>query len=152
MAWPGDIAEPTEHSNIDLVALKVGIHQRLIDLLNLTVLERMPREALHAEIRGVVIQLLSEQKRFLPAAQTDRLVADVLDELLGLGPLEPLLKDDSISDILINTHASVYVERRGRLEKTDVRFQDTRHLVRIINKIYSAKPVQIHMIDKPETR
>jgi pilus assembly protein CpaF len=138
MAWENGVIEFNEAVGADLVALKVGIHQRLIDLLNLSVLERMPRETLHQEIRGVVVQLLSEQKRFLPVAQTDRLVNDVLDELLGLGPLEPLLKDDSISDILINTHAAVYVERRGQLEKTNVRFQDTRHLIRIINKIVSA--------------
>jgi pilus assembly protein CpaF len=120
------------------VALKVRIHQRLLELLNLSVLDRTPREALRLEIRGVVIQLLQEEKRLLTPAQTDQLIEDVLDELLGLGPLEPLLKDDSVNDILINTHTTVYVERRGKLELTDVRFQDTKHLVRIINKIVAA--------------
>ena len=85
-----------------------------------------------------VIELLAEEKRLLTPSQTDQLIDDVLDELLGLGPLEPLLKDDTITDILINTHDTVYVERGGRLELTDVQFQDTRHLVRIINKIVSA--------------
>jgi pilus assembly protein CpaF len=66
------------------------------------------------------------------------LIEDVLDELLGLGPLEPLLKDDSVNDILINTHSKVFVERRGLIEATDVHFQDTEHLIRIINKIVSA--------------
>ena len=122
----------------DAIALKVRIHQRLIELLNLNLLDSAQRETLHHEIRGVVADVLNEEKRFLTAAQIDQLIEDVLDELLGLGPLEPLLKDDTISDILINTHASVYVERRGLLEKTEVRFQDTRHLVRIINKIVSA--------------
>jgi len=128
-----------EHAERDaMTGLKVRIHQRLIELLNLSVLERTSRESLRSEIRGAVVALLAEEKRFLTARQTDQLIEDVLDELLGLGPLEPLLKDDSISDILINTHAMVYVERAGRLERTDVRFQDTRHLVRIINKIVSA--------------
>ncbi len=120
------------------IALKVRIHQRLIKLLNLSLLEKTPRDSLRLEIRGAVSQLLAEEKRLLTSVQTDQLVEDVLDELLGLGPLEPLLKDDTVSDILINTHAHVYVERKGRLEKTDVQFQDTKHLVRIVNKIVSA--------------
>jgi len=101
-------------------------------------IERTPRETLRHEVRGAVIELLAEEKRLLTPAQTDRLTDDVLDEILGLGPLEPLLKDDTIADILINTHDTVYIERRGKLELTDVTFQDTRHLVRIINKIVSA--------------
>ena len=109
-----------------------------MEVLNLSLLDRTPRETLRLEIRGAVIQLLTEEKRLLTAAQTDRLIEDVLDEILGLGPLEPLLKDDTINDILINTHDTVYVERGGKLELTDVQFQDTRHLVRILNKIVSA--------------
>ena len=119
-------------------ALKVRIHQRLIELLNLSLLDKTPRESLRLDIRGAVSALLADEKRILSLGQTDQLIEDVLDELLGLGPLEPLLKDETVSDILINTHASVYVERSGRLEKTDVQFQDTRHLVRIINKIVAA--------------
>jgi pilus assembly protein CpaF len=120
------------------VALKVRIHQRLLDILNLSLLERTPREGLRPEIRGVVTQMLSDEKRLLTPTQTDQLIEEVLDELLGLGPLEPLLKDDTVNDILINTHTTVYVERAGRLQLTDVKFQDTRHLVRIINKIVAA--------------
>ncbi|HZZ30961.1 MAG TPA: CpaF family protein [Phenylobacterium sp.] len=119
-------------------ALKVRIHQRLIELLNLSLLEKTPRETLRLEIRGAVSGLLAEEKRVLGLGQTDQLIEDVLDELLGLGPLEPLLKDESVSDILINTHSTVYVERYGKLEATGVQFQDTKHLVRIINKIVSA--------------
>jgi pilus assembly protein CpaF len=122
----------------DGIALKLRIHERLLDLLNLSLLEKTPRETLRAEIRGVVGQLLQQEKRILTPSQTEQLIEDVLDELLGLGPLEPLLKDHTVNDILINTHSSVYVERFGRLEKTDVHFQDTRHLIRIINKIVSA--------------
>jgi pilus assembly protein CpaF len=122
----------------DGIALKLRIHERLLDLLNLSLLEKTPRETLRSEIRGVVGQLLQQEKRILTPSQTEQLIEDVLDELLGLGPLEPLLKDPTINDILINTHSSVYVERFGRLEQTDVHFQDTRHLVRIVNKIVSA--------------
>ena len=122
----------------DALGLKVRLHQRLIDLLNLSLLDRTPRDALRQDIRGAVIGLLMEEKRLLTPSQTDQLVEEILDELLGLGPLEPLLKDDSVTDILINTHEVVYVERAGRLQRTNVRFQDTRHLVRIINKIVAA--------------
>ncbi|GGL33784.1 CpaF family protein [Caulobacter rhizosphaerae] len=122
----------------DALGLKVRLHQRLIDLLNLNLLDRTPRDALRQDIRGAVTGLLMEEKRLLTPSQTDQLVEEILDELLGLGPLEPLLKDDSVTDILINTHEVVYVERAGRLQRTNVRFQDTRHLVRIINKIVAA--------------
>lgn len=122
----------------DASALRLKIHERLLDLLNLSLLDKTPREALRAEIRGVISQLLLQEKRLLTLGQIDQLVDDVLDELLGLGPLEPLLKDETINDILINTPNMVYVERRGKLELTDIRFQDTRHLLRIINKIVSA--------------
>ena len=129
------ILKPTQS---DALELRVRLHQRLLDILNLSALEQAPRESLKLEIRRSVATLLNEEKRLLTPAQTDQLVDELLDELLGLGPLEPLLKDPTITDILINTHSSVYVERRGRLEITEVRFQDTRHLLRIINKIVAA--------------
>jgi pilus assembly protein CpaF len=119
-------------------ALKSRLHSRLLEVLNLSLIERTPRETLRHEVRGAVIELLAEEKRLLTPYQTDRLTDDVLDEILGLGPLEPLLKDDTVADILINTHDTVYVERAGKLELTEVVFQDTRHLVRIINKIVAA--------------
>ncbi|HVZ92363.1 MAG TPA: CpaF family protein [Rhizomicrobium sp.] len=137
----GDVLERPGRAHLSIegaTALKLRIHQRLLELLNLSVLDKTPREALRQSIQGVVAQLLAQEKRLLSAGQTNQLIEDVLDELLGLGPLEPLLKDDAVSDILINTHSSVYVERNGRLEKTDVQFLDSRHLIRIINKIVSA--------------
>ena len=129
---------PLSREAADGLALKVRLHQRLLDILNLSALDTIPREALRVDIRGAVINLLAEERRLLSPVQTDQLVDDILDELLGLGPIEPLLKDPTVNDILINTHEQVYVERAGRLELTDVRFQDTRHLVRIINKIVAA--------------
>ena len=131
----GRAAAPADKGLVDL---KVRIHQHLLDQLNLSVLCRTSRDTLRDEVRGLIAPLLAEEKRLMTPSQTTQLIDDVLDELLGLGPLEPLLADDTIADILINTHKSVYVERMGRLELTDVQFQDSRHLIRIINKIVSA--------------
>ncbi|MDP3173184.1 MAG: CpaF family protein [Phenylobacterium sp.] len=134
-----DAPRPAQSATVEGgLALKVRLHKRLLDVLNLSALERIPRETLRGEIRGEVRNLLADEKRLLSVPQVDQLIEDILDELLGLGALEPLLKDDSITDILINTHDKVYVERGGKLELTDVRFQDSRHLIRIVNKIVSA--------------
>jgi pilus assembly protein CpaF len=119
-------------------ALKVELHQRLLDLINLSALDTMSREQIHAEIGEIVHEQLSLQKHALNLAERKRLVSDVLDELLGLGPLEPLLKDESITDILVNGFDSVFVERHGKLEPSSIRFKDERHLLRIIQKIVSA--------------
>jgi len=132
-----DLAQLKSATAEDL-ELRVRLHQKLLDRLNLSAIEGTPRETLGIEIRRVVSTMLTEEKRLLSPAHTDQLIEELLDELLGLGPLETLLKDDTITDILINTHEQVYVERRGRLEMTDVRFQDNRHLLRIINKIVAA--------------
>jgi pilus assembly protein CpaF len=133
-----DSSKARKPSSDASLELRGRLHQRLLDMLNLSALEHTPRETLAAEIRRAITGLLADEKRLLSPAQTDLLVEELLDELLGLGPLEPLLADESITDILINTHEHVYVERKGRLELTDVRFLDTRHLVRIVNKIVSA--------------
>ena len=131
-SWP--ISPPLE----DATSLKIRIHERLLEVLNLSLLDKLPRESLRKEVRSIIANFLTQEKRLLTSSQTEQLIGDVLDELLGLGPLEPLLQDDSVSDILINTYNTVFVERRGRLEKTDVHFHDTRHLIRIINKIVAA--------------
>ncbi|WP_343346756.1 CpaF family protein [Sphingomicrobium sp. XHP0239] len=120
------------------IALKVELHQRLLDLINLSALDSMSREQVADEIGSIVAEELAKQSHALNTGERERLTEDVLDELLGLGPLEPLLKDPSISDILVNGHDNVYVERHGRLERTRVHFKDESHLVRIIQKIVSA--------------
>jgi len=132
-----DLTQPRQAASDDL-SLRVQMHQKLLERLNLSALDNTPRDTLSIEIRRVVSAMLAEDKRLLSPAHIDQLVQELLDELLGLGPLEPLLKDDTITDILINTHESVYVERKGKLEPTSVQFQDNRHLLRIINKIVSA--------------
>ncbi len=121
----------------DYLDLKVELHRRLIDLINLSALEKMTRAQIETEIGELVHEQLALQKHALNQEERRRLVSDILDELLGLGPLEPLLQDHSITDILVNGHDVVFVERAGILEKVETRFKDERHLLRIIQKIVS---------------
>ena len=118
--------------------LKVALHQRLLDVINLQALEQVSRDQIQAEVGDIVAEELAKQNHALNHAERKQLVIDVLDELLGLGPLEPLLKDPTITDILVNGHDRVFVERYGMLEASPVRFKDERHLIRIIQKIVSA--------------
>jgi len=118
--------------------LKVELHQRLLGLINLSALEKMSRAQIEEEVGDIVLEELDKQRHALNHAERKQLVGDVLDELLGLGPIEPLLKDTTITDILVNGHDCVFVERYGVLEPSAVRFKDERHLVRIIQKIVSA--------------
>ena len=118
--------------------LKVSIHRALLDKINLSALEKLPREKIRAEIADIISELLAERREALNRTERDALVDDVLDELLGLGPLEPLLQDDSVTDILVNGPKTVFIERNGLLERVQTEFQDERHLMRIIQKIVSA--------------
>jgi pilus assembly protein CpaF len=118
--------------------LKVGIHRQLLGRINLALLDKLSREQIEAEIGDIVMELLVEADEALNARERKQLVGEVLDELLGLGPLEPLLKDEGITDILVNGHKTVFVERNGLLEKVPTQFQDEKHLLRIIQKIVSA--------------
>jgi len=114
------------------------VHRRLLERLNLSNLESSDRSVAAAVIQQVVHELLAEEKTPLNLREREELVGQVLDEIFGLGPLEPLLKDSEISDILVNTHARVFVERKGKLELSDVRFQDDRHLRQILDRIVAA--------------
>jgi len=118
--------------------LKVELHKRLLDVINLQALDQMSRSQIEAEVGDIVYEELTKQNQALNNSERKALVSDVLDELLGLGPIEPLLKDPTITDILINGYAQVFVERYGVLEVTNVRFKDEKHLLRIIQKIVSA--------------
>ncbi|MEY4721090.1 MAG: hypothetical protein RIQ46_815 [Pseudomonadota bacterium] len=128
-------ANPAQERNL---RLKVSIHRELLDKINLAALEQMTREQIRKDIAQIVGELLQSQAEPLTAPEHEELVDEVMDELLGLGPIEPLLKDDSVTDILVNGHDHVFVERHGLLELTSTRFQDDRHLLRIIQKIVSA--------------
>ena len=121
-----------------LVDAKVRVHRKLIDDLNLASLERMPREDLRRQVGEIVAGYVKSDRIPLNAKELETFTQEVFDELTGLGPLEPLLKDPTISDILINTHEKVYVERRGKLELMPVKFKDEAHILRIVNKIVGA--------------
>jgi pilus assembly protein CpaF len=133
-----NIANDVHSETLDYINLKVELHRRLLDLINLSALEKMTRPQIETEIGELVHEQLALQKHALNHEERKRLVADILDELLGLGPLEPLLQDPSITDILVNGHDIVFVERSGVLERVETRFKDERHLFRIIQKIVSA--------------
>jgi pilus assembly protein CpaF len=122
---------------VRLYEVKRRIHHRLLERLDLSQMEELD-EALRAkEIRSALIHLLEEEEEPLNMGEKNRLARELEFEILGLGPLEPLLADPGISDILVNRYNQVYVEKRGCLEITDVRFQDNNHLLKIINKIVS---------------
>ncbi|MFB9353453.1 ATPase, T2SS/T4P/T4SS family [Sneathiella chinensis] len=114
---------------------KVHLHQRLLEIMNLSVIDKIPEEQFKTEVGTLVRELLNEEEIAISSLEREQLIEEILHEVLGLGPLEPLLQDDTIADILVNTHENVFVERYGRLERTPVRFKDERHLMRIIEKI-----------------
>jgi pilus assembly protein CpaF len=117
--------------------LKSRIHRRLLDRVDLVLMESMAPAQLQEELKAVVERLLAEETLAINDAERKNLVRDIQHEVLGLGPLEPLMADPTISDILVNTHKKVYVERRGKLEQVDVRFESEEHLLKIIDKIVS---------------
>jgi pilus assembly protein CpaF len=117
--------------------LKFAIHRKLLDRINLEALATLGGERVRTEVRGAVAKLLDEEKTPLSLLEKERVVEEVLDEVFGLGPLEPLLQDPTISDILVTTPRLVYVERNGKLFRTPVEFKDNAHLLRIIEKIVS---------------
>ena len=118
--------------------LKMLLHERLLEELNLSAIDKVPQADLRREVAAIVSDLLASESTALNAKEFGQLVDDLLDEVMGLGPLEPLLKDAGITDILVNGHGQVFVERGGKLELTVVRFKDERHLLRIIDRIVSA--------------
>jgi pilus assembly protein CpaF len=117
---------------------KVKLHAKIIDEFNLAVLERMPREELVRELRVYVGEYVRTERIPLNQRELQAFVEDLVDEMIGFGPIEPLLKDPTITDILINTHKKCFVERFGKLEETTVHFKDEGHLLRIVHKIVAA--------------
>jgi len=117
--------------------LKSQIHRKLIGVLNLERASSIPKDRIRAEIGRVVERLLDEERVPMTTAEQTKIVEEVLDEVLGLGPLETLLKEPSISDILVNRYNKVFIERNGKLSETPVRFKDDAHLLHIIEKIVS---------------
>jgi pilus assembly protein CpaF len=119
--------------------IKSAVHHELIERLDLEKLaEAKENRVAQQQLFMLIQQIIGEQSVPLSSVERDRLAQEVLDEVFGLGPLEPLLKDDTINDILVNTYSTVYVERRGVLQRTNVTFKDNRHLMQVIDKIVSA--------------
>ena len=121
-----------------LLDLKVAIHKALLDRLNLGMLDKTPVDQIKSQIAAIMPELVADYDQPLNRQEREELIQQVVDELLGLGPLEPLLQDDSITDILVNGHDTVFIERRGQLTRVPTRFQDEKHLMRVIQKIVSA--------------
>jgi len=124
----------------DYFELKTRIHDRLLDLLDLSLIDSLDQNLVRSQIRTVVQRILEEQENRVPLNLTERenLFSEIEDEVLGLGPLEPFLKDDTISDILVNTYKQIFIERFGKLELSESRFKDDTHLLKIIDKIVSS--------------
>ncbi|MGA3166030.1 MAG: CpaF family protein [Terriglobia bacterium] len=122
----------------DFGKVKAAIHRRLLQTLNLDRVNQLGRESVRAEVGQIVESLATAESTPMTLQERERVAQEVLDEVFGLGPLEPLLKDPAISDILVNSYKDVYVERRGLLERTTVQFRDEGHLLAIIDRIVSA--------------
>jgi pilus assembly protein CpaF len=119
----------------DYLELKVRLHQKIIDEINLAALDKIEKPQLRREIDDILSILLKEEDKPLNSSERQRLADEIIHELMGFGPLEPLLADPSVSDILVNSPSEVFVERRGVLEDTNVKFKDDEHLLRIIDRI-----------------
>ena len=127
-----------EPAGFDLLNAKLKVHGQLIDELDLSALEKLDDETLRRRVRGIISEIIRKEDMALSAAEETSFADAVMDEMTGLGPIEPLLKDDSIADILINGYDQVYVERHGKLQLAPVRFADNDHLLRIVQRIVSA--------------
>jgi pilus assembly protein CpaF len=140
-ALPGEDARPNpktrDTSSPQHQELKFSIHRKLLDRINLEAVYAMPGDRVRQEIRPSIAKLVNEEKTPLSLAEKDGLIEEVLDEVFGLGPLEPLLRDKTISDILVTTPRLIYIERAGKLERTAVQFKDDAHLMRIIERVVS---------------
>src|SRR2546425_11658784 len=129
---------PTTVPRMDFGAVKAAIHRKLIQKLNLVRMTEVNRDEVRREVGQILEGLVVGESTPMNLQERERLAQEVLDEVFGLGPLEPLLADPTVSDILVNTHRSVYVERKGILEQTSVQFRDDAHLIGIIDRIVSA--------------
>jgi pilus assembly protein CpaF len=134
--WVGRLFDPQSYTP-EYQELKFALHRKLLDRINLEALSSVASERVRNEVRLAVARLVEEERAPLSITEKDRVIEEVLDEVFGLGPLEPLLADPTISDILVTTPALVFVERAGKLYRTPVEFKDNAHLLRIIEKIVS---------------
>jgi pilus assembly protein CpaF len=131
-------SEATAKGADKVLDARVRIHRMLLDEINLVALERLPRDEMRRQVHEFVSEKTRHERMAINVAELDSLVDDIVDEMVGLGPLEPLLKDPEINDILINGHHNCFVERKGKLQQVHIPFKDEAHLLRIINKIVAA--------------
>jgi pilus assembly protein CpaF len=132
------VSEEAASSQHTFQEMKSRLHRALINRMDLTKLNELAPEQIHAEVARLAEGVLASEAMPLSVSERERLVNDVRHELFGLGPLEPLLADPTISDILVNSHRKIYIERRGKLEVTNVAFKDDEHLMRVIERIVSS--------------
>src|SRR5215210_8335207 len=131
-------AEEAANSQRSFQEMKSRLHRALINRMDLTKLGAMAPEQIYSEVSRLAEGVLATEGMPLSTVERERLVNEVRHELFGLGPLEPLLADPTISDILVNSHSRIYIERRGKLESTNVAFKDDEHLMRVIERIVSS--------------
>lgn len=141
LSWEQKLARPVSRAAAALrpehQELKLNLHRKLLEKINLEALAAIDNQRVRSEVRQALFTLIEAEETLLSSADKQRICEEVLDEVFGLGPLEPLLEDPTVSDILVNTHRAVYVERRGVLEKTNLTFRDDMHLMHVIDKIVS---------------
>jgi pilus assembly protein CpaF len=139
---PGAPSAPRGPAAIPLrpqyIELKANVHRKLLNRLNLEALATADRARAEGEIRSLLFELIAEENMPLSMGERDAILGDVLDEVFGFGPLEPIMRDPTVTDILVNTYQYVYVERGGKLERLATGFQDDKHLMRVIDRIVSA--------------
>ena len=143
LSMPAPTTGPTRSMDVrnhKYQEIKAKVHQDLLNRLNLERLSQVHRQDAEPEIRGLIVGMLEKESHATPLSLFEReaLIGDVLNELFGLGPLEAFLRDPTISDILVNRHNRIYIEREGRLEESDAVFKDDKHLLQIIERIVSA--------------
>ena len=138
LGQPASRPAPQVAPRAQYIELKANVHRKLLNRLNLEALANADRARAEGEIRSLLFELIAEENMPLSMTERDAILGDVLDEVFGLGPLEPIMRDPTVTDILVNTHKSVYVERQGKLERLPTGFQDDRHLLRVIDRIVSA--------------
>jgi pilus assembly protein CpaF len=142
MAWelstPAELYATKSHLSSVESEWREKIYQQLLKVMDLSLLDALEKADAVRQIREICLRLLDEHNAPVSASSRQLIIKQITDEVLGLGPLEPLLADRSVSDILVNGHASVYVERHGKLQQTDVRFRDDQHLLNIIDRIVSS--------------
>ena len=137
--WEERLRQPSRKgvSRPEYQELKFTLHRKLLDQINLDALAGIENDRIRAEVKQAALTIVEQEPTLLTASEKEQISEEVLHEVFGLGPLEPLLQDNTISDILVNGYSQVYVERAGMLEVTNVRFHDNAHLLRIIDRIVS---------------